>query len=149
MSVQSEESERQQQEQEEQYEQDDDVPGNARASVRFITGTVPWRENMYQTQGLRRRQHAGYKEYMRAYYEANKEKLNARRKEKRKEARDTFQKLIDEKKKVGRPPLPIEAMMVPKELARGALPVRRASLREWQGLRSPGLEGFPGQPPLF
>ncbi len=41
MSVQSEESERQQQEQEEQYEQDDDVPGNARASVRFITGTVP------------------------------------------------------------------------------------------------------------
>ena len=73
---------------------------------------------MYQTQGLRRRQHAGYKEYMRAYYEANKEKLNARRKEKRKEARDTFQKLIDEKKKVGRPPLPIEAMMVPKELAK-------------------------------
>ena len=97
-----------------QENEDDRVPGHARAAVRFLTGTVPWRENMYQTQVLRRQRKEGYRDYMKQYWMDNSGNMLKKRKEQRAKAKQAMDGLI---KKVGRPPVPKEAMMVEKELA--------------------------------
>ena len=118
----SEDEEQGQQEQQEQQEQegdiiDDDLPaiGKARAAVRFMTGSVPWRENMYQRQRSTRMTNEAYKQARREHWQANKERFLQQRKDKRKEARAAMGELV--KKKVGRPPVPDAAKMVEKELA--------------------------------
>lgn len=96
---------------------DDGAPtlGLARAAVRFITGTAPWRENMYQVQHLSRARNEAYKARRRAYWEANKVKFLADRKAKRAQGREAMAGLV--RKRAGRPPLPEAAKMVEKELA--------------------------------
>ena len=95
----------------------DDGPtlGKARAAVRFITGTAPWRENMYQVQRTSRARNEAYKARRRAYWEANKVKFLADRKAKRQQGREAMAGLV--RKRAGRPPLPEAAKMVEKELA--------------------------------
>lgn len=92
-----------------------DAPGESRAAVRFITGSVPWRENMYQRQHKSRMRDEEYKRKRREWWHENKEALLAQRKEKRKEARDAMGDMV--KKRMGRPPIPEAAKMVEKELA--------------------------------
>lgn len=96
---------------------DDDEPtlGRARAAIRFITGTAPWRENMYQVQHASRARNGAYKARRRAYWQANKDKFLADRKAKRAQGREAMAGLV--RKRAGRPPLPEAAKMVEKELA--------------------------------
>jgi len=95
---------------------DDDLPtlGKARATVRFYTGSVPWRENMYQRQRLGRMTNEEYKAKRRQHWHDNKDRFLQQRKDARQAAREAMGALV---KKVGRPPVPDAAKMVEKELA--------------------------------
>lgn len=99
----------------EREQEDQPTLGRARAAIRFITGTAPWRENMYQVQHASRARNEAYKARRREYWQANKEKFLKERKDKRAQGREAMAGLV--RKRAGRPPLPEAAKMVEKELA--------------------------------